>query len=551
MHTDVRAELSVFTEVCKAVGSELAHEALGYLSQGDQASILKLKVDASEYMSVEAFANDYLICNLLSKWKDLHTGIDTRSQALSSWLTAEDQCSLTNKRFREFERRPFFSRVEGVISDARRKIAQVLGPLKVSTALSMCRWSGGATYDTRRGFTTSQKHATKKYTVTIGALPYFKAVLESDPAWSSVLLGIRPEGRYSLLPSNFKIVRGNRFLTVPKSAKTDRCIAAEPLANSFLQQGVGRYIRHRLKRFHVDLDDQSINQKLAARAAFEGLATLDLSMASDTLSYDLVRTLLPSEWFDFLCALRSPESELEKGKWTKLAKFSSMGNAFTFELESLIFWALCRAQADVVDEAGIVSVYGDDIIVHRDVYDLVKETLAWCGFTLNDEKSFKEGWFFESCGKHYFKGCEVTPVYQKESVDSLPQAIRLANRLVRWSQRIYGVWRHRIIYRAHRVCFDDFKFFKVIPYRPMIPLGEESDDGFLVPTSWLGEFDPNHGFKCMVLAPSPRLVRGFDVAMYAYKLRSPYSTNSHPKGWCFHGVEGRYTTQTRYIHAKH
>lgn len=547
MHTSDCVELSAFAAICTEVGSDVAVSALNHLSQGDYGSLLKMKIRAEDYMSPESFAVDYLVVTLLSKWKGLPTGINTKDQAFNSWLAAEEQCSLTNRRFREFERRPFYSRVEGILSDARRKIALVLGPLDVSHALSMCRWSGGATYDTRRGYTTSQKQSTKKFAVTVGALPYFRACVETDPHWIAALTGFLPCGPVSLLPNNFEIVRGNRWLTVPKSAKTDRCIAAEPLANSFLQQGVGRYIRGRLKRFHVDLDDQSINQRLAARAAFEGLATLDLSMASDTLSYELVRALLPSDWFDFLCALRSPESKLE-GKWVKLSKFSSMGNAFTFELESLIFWAICKAQVDEEVQDGIVSVYGDDLIISRESYDSVKETLDWCGFSLNDEKSFRDGNFFESCGKHYFKGVDVTPAYQKELVGSLPEAIRFANRLVRWSKRNFGVWRHEIIKRAHRLLFDG-NFRPRLDFKPMIPLGDESDDGFLVPPSWLGEWDVNHGYKCRVFTHSNNFRRGYDVAMLSYKLRAPYTVSSHPKGWCFHGVEGRYSARLRYIQA--
>jgi hypothetical protein len=84
-----------------------------------------------------------------------------------------------------------------------------------------------------------------------------------------------------------------------------------------------------------------------------------------------------------------------------------MGNGFTFELESLIFFAIASCSCD----AGIVSVYGDDIIVPSQYATDVMKNLEMCGFSLNWDKSFIDGPFRESCGGDYFEGFDIRPVY--------------------------------------------------------------------------------------------------------------------------------------------
>jgi hypothetical protein len=202
--------------------------------------------------------------------------------------------------------------------------------------------------------------------------------------------------------------------------------------NSYVQQGIGRYIRGRLLRSGVDLGDQTINQDLARWAYDYGLTTIDLSSASDTLCANLVKLLLPREWFELLDSVRCKFTEY-KGKRFALSKFSSMGNAFTFELETLIFYALISAAGS----GGVFSVYGDDMIVLDCDYRSALEVLTWAGFTINERKSFTAGSrFFESCGRHFFVGKEVTPCFQKDVCSRPHDYVRLHNRLVRAGIRL-------------------------------------------------------------------------------------------------------------------
>jgi hypothetical protein len=468
------------------------------------------------------FFKDYLITEYLSKYKGLKTSFNTRDRALGKWKQAEVQCAETNLRFRQWQHRPFSGRVECALFGAQRKIAAVLGELRIPVVLDGCKWGPGATFDLIRSEASPDKKMLGPISVTDSALPWFKTVVEADPHWGACFFGVIPEGAYSLLPSAFKTVRGSRFLTVPKTAKIDRCIAAEPTGNSFLQQGVHSYLRRRLRRFGVNLDDQSINQRRAHDAFFCGLSTLDLSMASDTISRELIYHLLPLDWALFLDSLCSRET-LVDGEWVRTHKFASMGNAFCFELESLVFWALAGSVNEDLGNVDSVTVYGDDIIVPRDSFDRVVEILTECGFTINTKKSFKDGNFFESCGKHYHMGTEVTPVYQKEVVIHPSELIRAHNRLCRLAIRSFN-GELVVVRKAMRAITEMW------PHRPFprIPYGLQEDGGFLRP---LREFIPhqNHGFRCHVYDFEPRYTGAREDAMYAYQLRRTTHLNDGRK----------------------
>lgn len=113
--------------------------------------------------------------------------------------------------------------------------------------------------------------------------------------------------------------------------------------------------------------------------------------------------------------------------------FSSMGNGFTFELESLLFFTIVKAVSYFTGTPGIVSVYGDDIICPSEIAETVSWVLSYFGFKVNTEKSHITGPFRESCGGHYHYGIDITPFYVKEPVDSLDKLIHVANKLRKWA----------------------------------------------------------------------------------------------------------------------
>jgi hypothetical protein len=237
-----------------------------------------------------------------------------------------------------------------------------------------------------------------------------------------------------------KIVDGNRVVTVPKNYKTDRTIAIEPDMNIYVQKGIGGVIRNRLRAIGVNLDDQTKNQRLAEVGSFAGrLATIDLSMASDCISRIIVEKLIRSDWLEALGQCRSPFGVLPSGEKTFYQKFSSMGNGYTFELETLIFLSLAYAYATLHDEeVSRISVYGDDIIVPSTMAPGFCGLLQECGFTPNSKKSYWTGAFRESCGKHYYRGYDITPFYVKKYDGKLLSLFKIHNQIWRYQNRC--VW---------------------------------------------------------------------------------------------------------------
>jgi hypothetical protein len=153
-------------------------------------------------------------------------------------------------------------------------------------------------------------------------------------------------------------------------------------------------------------------------------------MASDTLAIELVRDLLPPDWFDILWALRSPNGNFD-GTIRPWAKFSSMGNGYTFELETIIFLALAKSVCEVKGiKHSQVSVFGDDIILPTDAFAAFSDVLRYSGFCINKEKSFTRGHFRESCGGDYFQGRDVRPFYLKRQIRSVRDLIFLRNSLL-------------------------------------------------------------------------------------------------------------------------
>ena len=119
--------------------------------------------------------------------------------------------------------------------------------------------------------------------------------------------------------------------------------------------------------------------------------------------------------------------------------FSSMGNGYTFALETLIFSAAVYA---VGGELGVDShVYGDDIILPTILSSKLMKLINACGFIPNEEKSFFESTYTrESCGTDFLKGCNIRPVFLKITLkdQNLFQLCTLHNRLWQWWCRIIG-----------------------------------------------------------------------------------------------------------------
>jgi hypothetical protein len=195
-------------------------------------------------------------------------------------------------------------------------------------------------------------------------------------------------------------------------------------------------MRERLKAFNLDLSDQTKNQRLALQGSLGGFnpyVTIDLSAASDSLSMEVVRELLPPEWFEFLDCLRAPRYMLPMTNQTsRYEKFCSMGNGFCFPLQTLIFASVVYAASRLNNAPpGDYSVYGDDIIARQSEALIVVELLRELGFRTNVDKTFITGPFRESCGADWFAGQDVRPVHYDKPLVDVRQLFALHNSTLR------------------------------------------------------------------------------------------------------------------------
>lgn len=220
-------------------------------------------------------------------------------------------------------------------------------------------------------------------------------------------------------PDQTSFDRVSKTIFVPKSYKTFRTISMEPTTLQYFQQGVWNAIdrqvsRSRYLKNRIGFHDQERNKQLAREgSSLRNYATLDLSAASDSVSYDLVKKVFKGTWLlRYIVITRSRETDLPNGERIRLRKFAPMGSALCFPIETLIFAAVCEHVTRVCDIAGDFSVFGDDIILPTQCVDLGIRCLTNLGFRVNREKSFADStcWFRESCGGEYFDGFDATPM---------------------------------------------------------------------------------------------------------------------------------------------
>lgn len=340
---------------------------------------------------------------------------DKRGAALATFDRAEVQCFETNRRLRDSSD-PHYEARRALVSKMHAKIWSILGPCPSLDELDF-GFGPGANVGCKKNTSVKSKLSSRA-TATDAAGRLFASIADRYHAWPGLQTPVA--------------VRGSQWTSVPKTFATDRGINVEPIINSFLQKGIGSYIRERLLKQGVNLNDQTANQLLAQLGSNlgdvpYGLATIDLSMASDCIAYLLVLDVLPWDWFSLLDATRSAQCQMPDGSWRVLEKFSAMGNGYTFELESLIFYALLCV---VCGDSAVVSVYGDDLICPNECFEPVCEALELIGFTPNSKKSFSNGPFRESCGKDFWLGTNVRPCYLKKNI-SFAEVFRMHNFFVR------------------------------------------------------------------------------------------------------------------------
>lgn len=221
------------------------------------------------------------------------------------------------------------------------------------------------------------------------------------------------------------LVRESRTIFVPKTFSKLRTISMEPTAIQYFQQGVMKRLYHYIDCHpylgrRVQLRDQSQNRNMARQGSIDNsLSTIDLSAASDTVAWALVKGVFAgTPLLKWLYATRSKTTKLPNGDAIALKKFAPMGSALCFPIECLIFSAVveyttqkwCTLHNQAKPD---YTVYGDDLVIPSHLSGEIIEALESLGFVVNKDKSFCNGPFRESCGGDYYEGFDVSSLYYR------------------------------------------------------------------------------------------------------------------------------------------
>jgi hypothetical protein len=391
-----------FATACRRVLRSLdtvkAAQAVRWMDEGKFMELATASMpDPNSYSDASLYARDYLAYGLLRKCNSLPLEVDRAAACFQKWEEAEGACRWVNDNHGRDPRvpvGPITDSLEAILWLARQKILELVGEFSWDEAEPHFAFtSGSSTRLPRRNGHPYYKYSGKP-DVTRNAAYLALCAIWRIPRWKNAMREAYGEDPFNWV----NIVEGSKYLTVDKTALIDRGICQEPDMNMFMQVGIGRLLREKLKKVkrrwkgiaQVDLDDQTWNQYLALIGSRTGsLATIDLSSASDSVALSLVEALLPSSWYKAMCQVRSEWVILPNGQKRRLEKISSMGNGFTFELESLIFWALTEA---TIEHVGVVDkrfgIYGDDIICHHEAAPKLIQLLEYCGFKTNVDNTF-------------------------------------------------------------------------------------------------------------------------------------------------------------------
>lgn len=392
-----------------------------FIESNDVLGLVNQEVDRSGIVTFE----DVFIKELFRKVSDAPLGIDTAVVAVSGFMEVEKQNTVSNDavlNLAEYIEMNPVAEISKFIGRTRRQITQILGdvPGHIEPNITI-----GATVDLKRN--RSIFNTFVKPSVTFDCVQYLrkKGIVRIDYNSMFFPIGENPSSPFGAHVDDFIYYKGAKLETVPKTAKTDRVIAKEPTVNIAYQSGVGKVISERLFKFGLDIKTRAELHKVLAKIGSESglLATIDLSAASDRIVRELVRLLLPNDWYELLDALRSKCIDIN-GQQHDLQMFSTAGNGFTFELETLLFYSIALSstlKSGIYNSAPHdVSVFGDDIILPSCYYDNFATISKVVGFVINTRKSFKTGYFRESCGGDFYNGINVRG-YNAKSLPSTPR----------------------------------------------------------------------------------------------------------------------------------
>lgn len=364
---------------------------------------------------------------------------------------------------------------------ARALMHSVLSSFSVDEWFEECKHSTGSTLGVSYSDTSNESKFTFPMSTTKRAKPYMDAYMLFDGNLKSA---VEEFNRENPVMDMYEFVEGSRATTVDKNEDIRRMIAVEPTCNMFLQQGLMSMMYKRMKSFGLNVETlPDLHQKLAKESSTSGInATIDWSSASDCGSRLLYEWLLPPVWFSVCDKMRCPDTFIQ-GEKVHLNMFSTMGNAVTFPLETLVFWTYAHATLltdrpsntmfPEWEDLKYCSVFGDDCIVPSNIARKYIEVMEDVGFIINDDKSYYgTEQFRESCGGDFLHGYDVRPFCLKAPHSTKQSSLEpwlyiIANSLIPKYISYFGENSYmydKELFRTLARLFSDAKFqLKLVP----------------------------------------------------------------------------------------
>nr|URG16044.1 MAG: RNA dependent RNA polymerase [Leviviridae sp.] len=436
-----------------------------------------LQTDLSDYLfedNLSGAAARALRSSFYKKFVDMEEQ-EAEQRAFDKFTTVNQRCADWKVDNLTDEQRIFFNELKNTLW--RFEARSALGCLTLDHLFDRFRTGPGASLKARGTDFYTKVFDSRLSCTRLSLYEAWRLYTARDPRWLS------SERKRSATHGPYLLVEGNSMSFVPKTNVIKRSICTEPNINMMLQLSIGSYIEDALrKQYGLDLGIQpDKNRELSRRGSIDGsYGTIDLESASDSLALTLLRPLLDRRFMALLELVRSRMSTY-RGHHTELHMVSTMGNGYTFPLQTLLFAGVVITTARMRGHKlryprsrslGSFGVFGDDIIVERELYDDVVTNLETLGFKVNRSKSFNEGPFRESCGHDYFDGQNIRGVYVK-TLTSVQDRFVLVNRLNDWTART-GIPVRRTI----------AALLQTVPFFP-VPLGENDDAGIRVPYLFL------------------------------------------------------------------
>lgn len=259
-------------------------------------------------------------------------------------------------------------------------------------------FSNGATSEVKRGEGIAKKVRSGRLTPELMAADAMLSF--HSPYYPRLEVGYRPtaEGRF-----------------VPKGIDKKRFISMEPTVNQYYQyalfQGMDKWFQSH-PQMHINLQDQETSRRLCLEGSRSGkYATIDLSSASDTVTWKLVQELfrdLP-EMRQYMALVRTRYVRVN-GTVIEVNKYAPMGSSLCFPVECVVFASIASYACYLAGIPQIFRVYGDDIVIDSRAYLYCLALLKELNFLPNDDKSYGPvSIFLEACGMEGYAGYDVTP----------------------------------------------------------------------------------------------------------------------------------------------